>query len=634
MIDSVTIVTKGGLVLWKITDFPLAGEPVNALIKNVLLEDRLSEKSYNYEKYTLKWTLENDLNLIFVVVYQKLIQLLYVEELLELVKQKFIEMFESVLEEAKKSSNAVFILSHHRFAFDQEYRRILKAVGQRDRELRSQKKMGMFQKQNGSERTGNQIHKEHKTASSEEGEEDDSSPPNGKQMENGSKSSSEDEMEKGSTSPNVPTTANENTQGEAQIASSRSKPKKQMKKFAKKESNKNTPPSKSGKTATKWDDLKYTKQKEKELDVSKKSNGDKLENFKQRYLPDANAKVDIDKSDDSSDEEFDPNDYQVQKKTAKKGGILSNFFNNLANGRVIDKEELKPVMEKFKEGLIAKNVAAEIADKICQSVAENLDGKKISAFTSLASEVTKALEETMSRILTSKRNIDILRDIMAAREQHRPYAITFCGVNGVGKSTSLSKICFWLLQNNFTCLIAACDTFRSGAVEQLEVHAKCLNVPIFNRGYGKDISIVAKEAINEAKKKNYDVVLIDTAGRMQDNEPLMRSLTKLIHLNKPDLVLFVGEALVGNDGVDQLMKFNDALKNIAMGENTTNQTDFKENLIDGIVLTKFDTIDDKVGAAISMVYKTGHPIVFVGVGQTYPDLKKLSIKSVVKSLLK
>jgi signal recognition particle receptor subunit alpha len=624
MIDCVTVATKGGLVLWKATDFPIGGEPINALIKNVLLEDRLSEKSYNYEKYTLKWTLENDLNLIFVVVYQKLIQLLYVEELLDLVKQKFIEMFKDVLQETRKSSNAAFILSHHKFDFDQEYRNILKAVEQRDKELRSLKKMGMFQKQNRSDKTGTQIQKESKITSSEE---EDSPPPNGNQMENGSKSSNKEEMENG-------TTANENIQSEAQIAMFESKSKKQMRKFVKKESNKNTTPSKSGKAATKWDDLKYTKEKEKELDVSKKRNGDKLESFKQKYLPDTNAKVDIDKFDDSSDEEFNPNDYQLQKKTAKKGGILSNFFNNLTNGRVIDKEELKPVMEKFKEGLIAKNVASEIADKICQSVAENLDGKKISAFTSLASEVTKALEETMSRILTPRRNIDILRDIMAAREQHRPYVITFCGVNGVGKSTSLSKICFWLLQNNFTCLIAACDTFRSGAVEQLEVHAKCLNVPIFNRGYGKDISVVAKEAINEAKKKNYDVVLIDTAGRMQDNEPLMRSLTKLIHLNKPDLVLFVGEALVGNDGIDQLMKFNDALKNIAMGENTANQTDLKENLIDGIVLTKFDTIDDKVGAAISMVYKTGHPIVFVGVGQTYPDLKKLSIKSVVKSLLK
>lgn len=122
--------------------------------------------------------------------------------------------------------------------------------------------------------------------------------------------------------------------------------------------------------------------------------------------------------------------------------------------------------------------------------------------------------------------------------------------------------------------------------------------------------------------------MIDTAGRMQDNEPLMRSLHKLISINNPDLVLFVGEALVGNDGVDQLIKFDQALKQFS------NQGDIhaKPRSIDGIVLTKFDTIDDKVGAAISMVYLTGHPIVFVGVGQTYTDLKNLSVKTIVNAL--
>jgi len=415
----------------------------------------------------------------------------------------------------------------------------------------------------------------------------------------------------------------------------RSGSKREMKTFSKKDSpatGSNSSGSKPVKKATKWDDMKYTKAAADALNANKKntsSEDDQVNAFMNRYMPDRNARTNIDDDDESS---FNANDYKLQEKEEKKTGIFGSFFNNLANGKTIEKEELVPLMQKFKESLISKNVAAEIAEKICESVAEDLQGKKIGAFTRLQSEVIRSLEETMTRILTPKRNIDMLRDIMAAREQNRPYVITFCGVNGVGKSTSLSKICFWLLQNNLKCLIAACDTFRSGAVEQLNVHAKCLNVPVYDRGYGKDISIVAKEAINEAKRKNYDVVLVDTAGRMQDNEPLMKSLTKLIYLNNPDMVLFVGEALVGNDGIDQLMKFNDALKNISMGENAAAVAPARD-LIDGIVLTKFDTIDDKVGAAISMVYKTGHPIVFVGVGQTYTDLKKLSIKSVVRSLL-
>ncbi|KAJ4873383.1 Phytocyanin domain-containing protein [Raphanus sativus] len=171
--------------------------------------------------------------------------------------------------------------------------------------------------------------------------------------------------------------------------------------------------------------------------------------------------------------------------------------------------------------------------------------------------------------------------------------------------------------------MAACDTFRSGAVEQLRTHARRLQIPIFEKGYEKDPAVVAKEAIQEATRNGSDVVLVDTAGRMQDNEPLMRALSKLINLNKPDLVLFVGEALVGNDAVDQLSKFNQKLSDLSNSGTT--------RLIDGILLTKFDTIDDKVGAALSMVYISGAPVMFVGCGQSYTDLKKLNVKAIISN---
>merc|ERR1712198_177723 len=206
--------------------------------------------------------------------------------------------------------------------------------------------------------------------------------------------------------------------------------------------------------------------------------------------------------------------------------------------------------------------------------------------------------------------------------------------------TNLAKICFWLIENKFSVLIAACDTFRAGAVEQLRTHTKRLNslhpahenkgkqmVQLYEKGYGKDAAGIAMEAINYARTSKCDVVLVDTAGRMQDNEPLMRSLAKLITVNDPDLVLFVGEALVGNEAVDQLVKFNQALSDYSPSK--TNP-----HLIDGIVLTKFDPIADKVGSAISMTYITGQPILFVGTGQTYTDLKLLNAKSVVQSLTK
>lgn len=289
-------------------------------------------------------------------------------------------------------------------------------------------------------------------------------------------------------------------------------------------------------------------------------------------------------------------------------------------------------------------MAAEISSKICENVAQNLEGKHFSSFQFATSIIKQALHDSMVQILTPKRRVDILRDVLETQRQKRPYVIVFCGVNGVGKSTNLAKITFWLIENNFKILIAACDTFRSGAVEQLKTHMRHLNalhppenhagntmVELFEQGYGKDPAAIAHDAISYARDVNRDVVLVDTAGRMQDNEPLMKALAKLINVNNPDLVLFVGEALVGNEAVDQVKKFNQAL--IDNSPVKTTNPDLVRT-IDGIVLTKFDTIDDKVGAAISMTYTTGQPIVFVGTGQTYADLKSLNAESVVKSLLK
>lgn len=196
----------------------------------------------------------------------------------------------------------------------------------------------------------------------------------------------------------------------------------------------------------------------------------------------------------------------------------------------------------------------------------------------------------------------------------------------------MSKVCFWLLQNKLSVLIAACDTFRSGAVEQLGVHVRNLTsigsgsrLELFQRGYGKDAAVIAKNAVGYAKENGFDVVLIDTAGRMQNNEPLMRSLSKLVSVNDPDKIIFVGEALVGNEAIDQLTKFNQALKDYS------ERSAYRQ--IDGMILTKFDTIDEKVGAALSMTFITGKPIFFVGTGQTYTDLKRLNVSQIIKILL-
>ncbi|KAM9298842.1 signal recognition particle receptor subunit alpha [Gastrophryne carolinensis] len=329
------------------------------------------------------------------------------------------------------------------------------------------------------------------------------------------------------------------------------------------------------------------------------------------------------------------------KSSAKKSGFGGMFgmLKGLVGAKSLTRDDMEPVLEKMKDHLIAKNVAADIALQLCDSVATKLEGKVMGTFSTVTSAVKQALQESLVQILQPKRRVDVLRDVMESQRMRRPYVITFCGVNGVGKSTNLAKISFWLIENGFNVLIAACDTFRAGAVEQLRTHTRRLNslhppeahkgrsmVQLYEKGYGKDAAGIAMEAIAYARNQGFDVVLVDTAGRMQDNAPLMTALAKLIAVNMPDLVLFVGEALVGNEAVDQLVKFNKALADNSMSD--------KPRLIDGIVLTKFDTIDDKVGAAISMTYITGQPIVFVGTGQTYCDLRSLNVRAVVAALMK
>lgn len=424
-------------------------------------------------------------------------------------------------------------------------------------------------------------------------------------------------------------------------------------------------PTKKGKQNTKWGDdvveaetLDFSDEKAKgATEPSTAANNDEPINSQKYADQDLKGKmkgelkgIDVDDDDDDdSEKEIATKKSSVKVKNGSAAASSSSSFGflsslkNLVGGKVLTKETIEPIMEKMQEHLVAKNVAAEIANKLCDSVAANLEGKQIGTFEFAANIVKQAMHDSLVQILTPKRRINILRDIMEAKSRSRPYVIVFCGVNGVGKSTNLAKVTFWLIENSNRVLIAACDTFRAGAVEQLRTHTRHLNalhppeahqgrqmVELYEKGYGKDAAGIAFEAINYARNNRHDVVLVDTAGRMQDNEPLMKALAKLININQPDLVLFVGEALVGNEAVDQVKKFNQALYDNSKATNSNEQA----RLIDGIVLTKFDTIDDKVGAAISMTYTTGQPIVFVGTGQTYADLKNLNSEAVVKALLK
>ena len=372
------------------------------------------------------------------------------------------------------------------------------------------------------------------------------------------------------------------------------------------------------------------------LNFSKTESQDRIDQLnKDRYSSGAGPEKEESFEVISSDEEHED---AVDQKS-----LFSRFKTSLrkiAEAKNLDPATLRPILEIFKDELIRKNVAEEIARKICENLLERLVHTKSELLTSTRKIVKNALRECLTSILTPKNNIDLLARALKRKEEGRPFVVTFIGVNGVGKSTNLAKVAFLFKSNGFSVLLAACDNFRSGAVEQLKTHGRCLEVPVFDRGYKDDPANIARDAINEASAKKIDVVLIDTAGRMQDNEPLMRALARLVNLNNPDVVLFIGEALVGNDGIDQLTKFNLSLRELSanLGQNPTEASQKQGGglggrEIDGVILSKFDTVDDKVGAALSLTYATGKPIIYVGTGQKYPNLKKLNIDSVVKSLL-
>merc|ERR1712110_465271 len=217
-----------------------------------------------------------------------------------------------------------------------------------------------------------------------------------------------------------------------------------------------------------------------------------------------------------------PQAFSKSEKKESKG--FFSMFQNMTS-RTLTKEEIAPALEKMKEPLISKNVASDIADKLRNSVSMQLDGKKYSSFQGINKEINNAVQDSLTKILTPKRRVDILRDVVYAKQNDRPYIVTFCGVNGVGKSTNLAKITFWLLENGYSVLIAAGDTFRAGAVEQLKTHVTRLNtlhpkdhisgnkmVHLHEQGYGKDAADIAFHAIKQAKELRYDVVLVDTAG--------------------------------------------------------------------------------------------------------------------------
>ena len=291
---------------------------------------------------------------------------------------------------------------------------------------------------------------------------------------------------------------------------------------------------------------------------------------------------------------------------------FKGFIDRMAKTE-LDVEKLDKILWEFKLALLENDVGMVVADHICDEIKNRLRGRQVRRFEDRRVIVKEALREALLEILKTER-IDLIKAINDKRSKDEPFIIVFVGVNGTGKTTTIAKVAYLLMKHEFTVVLACSDTFRAGSIEQLEEHARNLGVRTIKHRYGADPAAVAYDAIQHAKAHGIDVVLIDTAGRMQTNKNLMQEMEKIVRVVKPDLVIFVGDALTGNDAVEQAEEFSKYIR------------------IDCSILTKVDA-DAKGGSAISISHITGKPILFIGTGQKYEDLEPFNPETIINRIV-
>jgi fused signal recognition particle receptor len=284
---------------------------------------------------------------------------------------------------------------------------------------------------------------------------------------------------------------------------------------------------------------------------------------------------------------------------------LKRAFSNAAKSisqKELSEKDLDESLFDLHVALLESDVSQEVIDDLSIQIKNNLVGMKIQKNETAEKIIASTLKNNFLEILSKAGSIDLLGLIQEKKQKKGgPFIIVFLGINGTGKTTTVAKVANLLKKNGFSVVIAAADTHRAGAIEQITTHAENLSIKIISQRYGADPSAVSRDALEYAKKHYVDVVLIDTAGRMQNAKNLMYEIGKIVKVIKPDIKLFVGDSLAGNDTINQAREF------------------FSYTEFDGAILTKSDA-DAKGGAAISISYITSKPILYLGMGQGYDDL--------------
>ena len=304
---------------------------------------------------------------------------------------------------------------------------------------------------------------------------------------------------------------------------------------------------------------------------------------------------------------------EVEVETSKLGE--KGFFNKIAEKAKkikISEKEFEIYEEELKMLLLENNVAFEVAEKMVQDLKEKIIEKEFLK-KEVESEIKDAFKEIIKEILIEPFGIVEKVKEKIQDQSKNPYVILFCGINGTGKTTTIAKIASSLKKKGLSCVLAAADTFRAASIEQINEHANKLGIKVISHEYGSDPASVGFDAIKYAKKNFINCVLIDTAGRMHTAKNLLKEIEKIAKVCKPDLKIFIGESITGNDAIEQVKSFDWVIG------------------IDGIILTKAD-IDEKGGTALSVGYVTKKPILYLGTGQVYDAIEAFDKQKFIKKL--
>ncbi|KAK8016554.1 SRP54-type protein [Apiospora rasikravindrae] len=657
MLDTFEILTTSGVVLWSRSYAQVSPSIINNFITDVFIEEKggaiagaknnqsaAQNPPYKADQHTLKWTFVKELGIIFVAVYRSLLHLSWVDKLVDNLKTIFIDLYGDQL---KKPNTTLVHCQKFDGYFDQQLRELESTTATKGALAPT------FALETDESISGNL------------GDEP-PLPPGLKHRNTKAQDGAHDLPSTVESTPiATPTSSRPSTPGGNHLVVGKGGPISKMSRRARKMQKGSSAPMSSGdessarkkkapKKGRKWDADGFADEEDDvQLDYSAAPNSITSDS----EVEGRSTAVDsVDSSTwgtktskgqfvlrDLDDEVHDIlASAQSKSSTTSNSGLvgsglntINSLFRNVVGGKTLTKEDLAKPMDGMKEHLIKKNVAPEAAVRLRDSVEKELLGVKTGSFESIDARIKKAMEVCLTKMLTPTSSLDLLRDIELvtrpsgfSSQKARPYVMSIVGVNGVGKSTNLSKICYFLLQNKMKVLVVAGDTFRSGAVEQLKVHVRNLKeltereggqVEIFEKGYGGDAATVARDAVRSATSEGYDVVLIDTAGRRHNDQRLMSNLEKFAKLANPDKILMVGEALVGNDSVAQARNFN-----ASFGQGRT---------LDGFIISKCDTVGDMVGTLVSIVHATNVPVLFVGVGQHYSDIRNFSVRWAVEKLL-